>query len=108
MTEGEICKLAEKFNLKVTVLPSVVLVYSKVNAWVIEQYDTKGFKLFHFDNPMRSFKRHEQMIFRDIAANYNTIFEYIKTHDFSIFQEKHLLGNISRKLEENKMIKAYI
>lgn len=108
MTECEICKLADKYNLRVTVLPSVVLVYSKVNAWVIEQYDKKMFKLFHFNNIQRNFKKHEQMDFINIAANYETIFEYIKVHDFSIFQEKYLLGNVSRKLDNVITNKAYI
>lgn len=108
MMECEICKLAEKYNLKVTVLPSVVLVYSKINAWVIEKYNDRLMVLYHFNNLQRSFKKHEQMNFKDIAANYNTIFEYIKVHDFSIFQEKYLLGNVCNKLDNVKVSKAYI
>lgn len=86
MGTEELHKLASSYNLRVQVLPSVVLVYSKINQWMVESDDKNNIKLCHFNNPRRSCKTHEQIEFYSNSgfATYEYVFKYIKGHDDAV------------------------
>jgi hypothetical protein len=91
MCENDLHKLASQYNLRVQVLPSVTLVYSKLNEWVVESDYNDNLKLYHFNNPRRNCKVHQQIEFYDDTATYNYVFQYIKGHDDAVLTgTKHL------------------
>lgn len=84
MSELEIKEIASKYNLRVQVLPSAVLVHSKYDDWLIEYGEKEQIRLKHFNDIRKSFKTHNQLIFHKCVANYNNIFSYISSHDHSV------------------------
>ena len=91
--EDDLHNLASSYNLRVQVLPSVMLVYSQMNEWLVESDDKNNIKLCHFNNPRRSCKTHEQIEFRSSknVATYEFVFKYIKGHDDAVLTgTKHM------------------
>lgn len=93
MSNEELSKLAGRYNLRVQILPSVVIVYSQINEWVIEMDHKNNIKLCHFNNPRKSCRTHAQIEFlsNTNTNNYDYVFKYIRGHDDSIvIGTKHL------------------
>ena len=84
MCEIEIQQIANKYNLRVQVLPSAILVHSKYDDWLIEYGEKDQIRLKHFNDMRRSFKTDNQLIFHRNVADYNNIFSYISSHDHSV------------------------
>ena len=84
MSEIEIQTIASKYNCRVQVLPSAVLVHSQYDDWLIEFGEKDQIRLKHFNNIRKSFKTHNQLIFHRCVADYNNIFSYISSHDHSV------------------------
>ena len=93
MGTEELHNLASSYNLRVQVLPSVVLVYSKINQmsqWLVEK-NHKGIALYHFNNPRKNCKTHSQIEFLNEVSTYEYVFKFINGHDSAILTgTKHM------------------
>jgi len=90
MSELDLQQLASEFKLKIQVLPTqVILVYSRLDHWLLERGKGDMLLLKHFNNPRVSFKTHNQMAFKHITyETYRNIFSYISSHDHSMLHSK--------------------
>ena len=86
MNSEDLQKLANKYNLRIQVLPSAILVNSKINEWVIELDCKNNIILYHFNNPRRKCRVHRQIKFcsENNTNTYDFVFKYIIGHDDSI------------------------
>ena len=96
MSSEDIQQLAKNYNLRVQVLPQSILVYSKMNEWLIEIDDRDNIILCHFNNPKRSCRVHQQIKFHsnNNVNNYDYVFQYINGHDDSIISGTKNLKSI--------------
>ena len=96
MNNEDIKQLAKSYNLRVQELPNAILVYSKLNEWMIEVDGYNNIKLYNFNNPRRTCRTHEQIKFyrKNKVNSFDYVFQYINGHDDSIITGTKLLKSI--------------